>query len=97
MPLVLDDYTSAINAIRLYGFNARALQSYLASKEIYIGLGQSSCADEADRRILCQGYGLSEQEADEVVRVSFGVDSNVEDVKVLVENICEFKKIYLDN
>lgn len=87
----------AINAIRLPGFNARALQSYLASKEVYIGLGQSSCANEADRRILCQGYGLSEQEADEVVRISFDKDSNVEDVKVLVKNICEFKKIYLDN
>lgn len=87
----------AINAIRLPGFNARALQSYLASKEVYIGLGQSSCATEADRRILCQGYGLSEQEADEVIRISFSEDSNTEDVKVLVENICEFKKIYLDN
>ena len=87
----------AINAIRLPGFNARALQSYLANKEIYIGLGQSSCADAADRRILCQGYGLSEQEADEVIRISFGENSNIEDVKVLVENICEFKKIYLDN
>jgi len=89
--------TCAINAIHLFGFNARALQSYLASKEIYIGLGQSSCADEADRRVLCQGYGLSEQEADEVVRISFNEDSSVEDVKVLVKNICEFKKIYLDN
>lgn len=94
---ILDDYTCAINAIRLPGFNARSLQSYLASKEIYIGLGQSSCAEEADRRILCQGYGLSEQEADEVIRISFSEDSNTEDVKVLVENICEFKKIYLDN
>lgn len=91
------EFTFAINAIRLPGFNARALQSYLASKEIYIGLGQSSCADKADRRVLCQGYGLSEQEADEVVRISFDKDSNVEDVKVLVKNICEFKKIYLDN
>ncbi len=87
----------AINTIRLPGINARTLQSYLASKEIYIGLGQSSCADKADRRILCQGYGLSEQEADEVIRISFGEDSNAEDVKILVENICEFKKIYLDN
>lgn len=84
-----------INAIRLPGFNARALQSYLANKEIYIGLGQSSCADEADRRILCQGYGLSEQEADEVVRISFGVDSNVDDIKVLIDNIVAFRKEYL--
>lgn len=95
--LIVPKLTNAIHAIRLPGFNARALQSYLASKEIYIGLGQSSCADKADRRILCQGYGLSEQEADEVVRISFGADSNAEDVKALVENICEFKKIYLDN
>ena len=85
----------AINAIRLPGFNARALQSYLASKEIYIGLGQSSCADKADRRILCQGYGLSEQEADEVVRISFGEDSSVEDVKALVEGIKEFRDTYV--
>lgn len=90
-------FTCAINAVHLPGFNARALQSYLASKEIYIGLGQASCADEADRRILCQGYGLNEQEADEVIRISFGENSNIEDIKTLVENICEFKKIYLDN
>lgn len=85
----------AINAIRLPGFNARALQSYLASKEIYIGLGQSSCADKADRRVLCQGYGLSEQEADEVVRISFGEDSNIEDVEALIDGITAFRKEYL--
>lgn len=88
-------WTPAIHAIRLPGFNARVLQSYLASKEIYIGLGQASCADEADRRILCQGYGLSEQEADEVVRISFGLDSSVEDVKALVNGIIAFRKEYL--
>ena len=95
VPFVLDDYTCAINAIHLFGFNARALQSYLASKEIYIGLGQSSCADKADRRVLCQGYDLSEQEADEVIRVSFGEDSSVEDVVALVEGIVAFRKEYL--
>lgn len=88
-------FTYAINAIRLPGFNARALQSYLASKEIYIGLGQSSCADEADRRVLCQGYGLSEKEADEVIRISFGMDSSVEDVKTLINGIVAFRKEYL--
>lgn len=87
--------TCAINAIRLPGFNARALQSYLASKEVYIGLGQSSCADKADRRILCQGYGLSAQEADEVVRISFGEDSSVEEVKALIDGIVAFRKEYL--
>lgn len=89
------EFTSAINAIRLPGINARALQSYLASKEIYIGLGQSSCADEADRRVLCQGYGLSEQEADEVIRLSFGEDSSNKDIEALVNAIVDFRKAYL--
>lgn len=88
-------FTLAINTIRLPGFNARALQSYLASKEIYISLGQSSCADKADRRILCQGYGLSEQEADEVIRVSFGENSNSEDIRILVQSIKEFKEKFV--
>ena len=88
-------FAYAINAIRLPGFNARVLQSYLTSKEIYIGLGQSSCADKADRRILCQGYGLSEQEADEVVRISFGTDNSVKDVETLVKEIKNFKELYL--
>lgn len=88
-------FALAINAIRLPGFNARVLQSYLASKEIYIGLGQSSCADAADRRILCQGYGLSEQEADEVIRVSFGENSSVDEVKALIDGIVAFRKEYL--
>lgn len=88
-------FAYAINAIRLPRFNARTLQSYLASKEIYIGLGQSSCADEADRRVLCQGYGLSEQEADEVIRISFGEDSSVDEVEMLVDGIIAFRKEYL--
>ena len=87
--------TCAINAICLPGFNARALQSYLASKEIYISLGQSSCADKADRRILCNGYGLSKQESDEVIRVSFGSNSNIEDIETLVKEIKNFKELYL--
>lgn len=88
-------FALAINAIRLPGFNARALQSYLASKEIFIGLGQSSCAEEADRRILCQGYGLSEQEVDEVVRISFSENSDEGDIKAFVQKVKEFKENFL--
>lgn len=90
-----EDFTYAINAIRLPGFNARALQSYLTSKEIYIGLGQSSCADKADRRVLCQGYGLSEQEADEVVRISFSKDSQEKEITDLVKWIVQYRSEYL--
>lgn len=94
VPLVLDDYTSAINAIRLPGFNADALQQHLASKQIYVSIGGSACAEKHDYRVL-NAYGLSNDEASEVIRVSFGEDSSVEDVEALVEGIKNFKELYL--
>lgn len=90
-------FTLAINAIRLPGFNADALQQFLASKQVYISIGGSACAEKHDYRILETGYNLTKQEASEVIRISFGENSTVEDIETLVKNICEFKKIYLNN
>ena len=84
----------AINAIRLPGFNADALQQYLASKQIYVSIGSSACAEKHDYRVL-NAYGLSNDEASEVIRVSFGEDSSVEDVVALVEQIKNFKEVYV--
>lgn len=87
-------FTFAINAIHLPGFNADSLQQFLATKKIYIGIGHSSCAGDEDYRILEQ-YGLTKQEASEVIRVSFGEDSTVDDVDALIEGIKEYKEKYL--
>lgn len=87
-------FTATINAIRLPGFNADALQQYLASKQIYVSIGGSACAEKHDYRVL-NAYGLSNDEASEVIRVSFGEDSSVEDVEALVEEIKNFKELYL--
>lgn len=86
--------TCAINAIRLSGFNADALQQYLASKQIYVSIGGSACAEKHDYRVL-NAYGLSNDEASEVIRVSFGEDSSVENVEALVDGIVAFRKEYL--
>lgn len=83
--------TSGILAIRLNGLNADAVQQYCASKGCYIGVGGSACSAAHDYRVLVDGYGLTEQEASEVIRVSFGDDSTAEDVDALVAAICEYK------
>lgn len=93
IPNQLVAYTYAINAIRLSGFNADALQQYLASKQIYVSIGSSACAEKHDYRVL-NAYGLSNDEASEVIRVSFGEDSSVEDVEALVTAIKEFRDVY---
>ena len=88
------EFTFAINAIRLPGFNADALQQHLASKQIYVSIGGSACTEKHDYRVL-NAYGLSNNEASEVIRVSFSEDSSVEDVVALVEGIKNFKELYL--
>ena len=88
-------FALAINAIRLPGFNADALQQFLASKQVYISIGGSACAERRDFRILENGYNLTKQEASEVIRVSFGENSTVEEVKILVEQIKNFKELYV--
>lgn len=87
-------FALAINVIRLPGFNADALQQYLASKQIYVSIGGSACAEKHDYRVL-NAYGLSNDEASEVIRVSFGENSSIEDVEALVEGIKEFQDTYV--
>ena len=85
--------TCAINAIRINGLNADALQQYCASKGVYIGVGGSACNATGDFRVL-NAYGLSNAEAAEVVRVSFGDETNKYDVDAFVSAIAEYKQKY---
>lgn len=86
--------TCAINAIRLNGLNADSLQQYCASKGIYISAGGSACNAAGDFRVL-NAYGLSNAEAVEVIRVSFGDETTKDDIDVLVGVIKEYKERFV--
>ena len=83
--------TAAINAIRLNGINADALQQCLASRGIYVGVGGSACSAAHDYRVL-RAYGLTDDEAAEVIRVSFGDETTASDIEALVEGIKEYRR-----
>ena len=87
-------YSYAINAITLPSINADALQACLASKQIYIGVGHSACADVADYRVL-KAYGLSDEDCECTIRVSFSPDTSKAEITELVKAIKEFKEKYL--
>ena len=82
-------FTCSINAIRLFGINADALQQFLASRGIYVGVGGSACSAAHDYRVL-RAYGLTDGEASEVIRVSFGDETTARDIETLVEGIKEY-------
>lgn len=87
--------TLAINAIQLKGINADSLQQFLASRNIYIGIGDSACAAGHDFRVLTQGCGLSKAEAEQVIRISFDEDTEYKDIEQFIHNVTEFKERFL--
>ena len=84
-------FTCSINAIRFNGINADALQQFLASRGIYVGVGGSACSAAHDYRVL-RAYGLTDGEASEVIRVSFGEETTSNDIEALVEGIKEYRR-----
>lgn len=86
--------TCAINAIRLNGLNADSLQQYCASKGIYISVGGSACNAAGDFRLL-NSYGLTNDEATEVIRVSFGDETTKDDIDKLASVIKEYKERFV--
>lgn len=87
-------FTCSINAIRLNGINADALQQFLATRGVYVGVGGSACSAAHDYRVL-RAYGLTDDEASEVIRVSFGKETTVSDIEALVEGIKEYKERFV--
>lgn len=76
-----ENCTLDIVCLRIYGVYADALQNFLASKKIYIGVGHSSCEDGEGRYRVLMHAGYSEEEARECIRLSFdgGVNPTTQD------------------
>lgn len=85
---------SAINAIMFDDINADSLQQYLASKQIYIGIGGSACSNLHDFRVL-NACGLTNNEASHVVRVSFGDETTEHDIDEFVNAVVEYKEKFV--
>lgn len=92
---IADNYnrTNAINALYLDGISSDALQIYLATQDIYVGVGHSACADNADYRVL-EAYGLTPDAASHVIRISFNKENTIHEIKALVAKIIEFKNLF---
>lgn len=86
--------TCAINAIMFDNINADSLQQYLASKQIYIGIGGSACSSLHDFRVL-NACGLTNDEASHVVRVSFGDETTEHDIDEFVNAVVEYKEKFV--
>jgi cysteine sulfinate desulfinase/cysteine desulfurase-like protein len=82
-----------ICCLYLQGVDAEALQSWLAEKEIFIGIGNSACSDSHNYRVL-KAYDLDDKEAASTIRISFG-ETTAQDIKDFVEALYEYIKTYV--
>lgn len=88
--------TYAINALYLPGFNADALTNFLSSHGIYISPGHSACSSNAaDATRVLEAFGLTKEQASQTVRISFGENTEQEDIDCLVKGIVEFKNLFI--
>lgn len=85
---------SAINAIMFDDINADSLQQYLASKQIYIGIGGSACSSLHDFRVL-NACGLTNDEASRVVRVSFGDETTEHEIDEFINSVIDYKEKFV--
>lgn len=86
--------TDAIHAIHLLGIKAEPLVQYLSGRNIYISPGHSACSGEADYRVL-KAYGLSQEKAEETIRVSFSRFNSREGIHRFVEKVAQYKNLFL--
>ena len=86
--------TWAINAITLQGINADALVQFLSSKNIYVSPGHSACEHDSDYRVL-MADGLTREEAESTIRISFGINTAIADIEALAQGIIEFKEKFV--
>lgn len=85
-------HAHAITAITLDGLNADSLQQFAASRNVFIGVGHSACDTESDYRVLVQGFGLTEKQARETVRISFDWNTDAEDIDKFVDCVVDYKE-----
>lgn len=83
-----------INAVMFDDINADSLQQYLASKQIYIGIGGSACSSLHDFRVL-NACGLTNDEASRVIRVSFGDETTEYDLDEFINAVVEYREKFV--
>lgn len=86
--------TEAINALYLPGFNSDALVQFLSSRDIYVSPCHSACSEDADYRTAL-ALGMTQEEASQTIRISFGPETTEQDIDALVDAIVEFKNLFV--
>lgn len=104
---IRDDYEDIIKAFRwgtqefslgiiglyLPDINADAFQQFASTRQVYFSVFHSACAGHGDYRVA-EAYGLTKEQAAHCIRLSFGYETNEQDIDRFLEVLKEFREVF---
>lgn len=87
------DFSLGIIGLYLPDINADAFQQFASTRQVYFSVFHSACAGQGDYRVA-EAYGLTKEEAAHCIRLSFGYDTDEQDIDRFIEVLKEFREMF---
>lgn len=87
------EFSSGIVGLYLPDINADAFQQFASTKQVYFSVFHSACAGQGDYRVA-EAYGLTKEQAAHCIRLSFGYETDEEDIDRFIEVLKEFREMF---
>lgn len=91
----LGDYAFSSGIVGLYlpDINADAFQQFASTRQVYFSVFHSACAGQGDYRVA-EAYGLTKEQAAHCIRLSFGYETDEQDIDRFIEVLKEFRDMF---
>lgn len=87
------EFSNGIVGLYLPDINADAFQQFASTRQIYFSVFHSACAGQDDYRVA-EAYGLTKEQAAHCIRLSFGYETNEQDIDRFIEVLKEFREMF---
>ena len=87
------EFSSGIVGLYLPDINADAFQQFASTRQVYFSVFHSACAGQGDYRVA-EAYGLTKEQAAHCIRLSFGYETDEEDIDRFIEVLKEFREVF---
>lgn len=90
------EFSDGIVGLYLPDINADAFQQFASTRQVYFSVFHSACAGQGDYRVA-EAYGLTKEQAAHCIRLSFGYETNEQDIDRFIEVLKEFREMFCSN
>lgn len=89
----VQEFSLGIIGLYLPDINADAFQQFASTRQVYFSVFHSACAGQGDYRVA-EAYGLTKEEAEHCIRLSFGYETYKQDIDRFIAVLKEFRDMF---